>query len=137
MTDDDYREILRSTRQALDRNGLSRIDEHIRSFDRPKEDAFEDLIQYLRQLIDEIRSARSQPIDSIMERINKYVRTESGFPVQGIRVETEEGEYAYYEPSRSDLRDRRQLWDLASSLEVLIEELEREHRHDQRGESDS
>ena len=136
MTDDDYREILKLIRQALDRDGLSRIDEHIRSFDRPKEGAFEDLIQYLRRLTDEIRSSRSQPIDSILERFNKYVRTESGAPVQGIRVETGEGEYAYYEPSRSDLRDRRMLWNLASTIEALIEELEEEHHYNQPGESD-
>ena len=136
MTDTDYREILRSTRQALDRFGLSKIDERLMSFEKPQKRALEDLIQYRRHLVHEIRESGSNPVDRILERINKYVRTESGAPVQGLRVETEEGEYLYYEGSQFDGRQRLELERLASILEDLIRGIEHENDRDQGWEYD-
>jgi hypothetical protein len=87
MDNQDYRELLQATRDKVEELGLSALDERITSNMRCSDGPFWDLLFYLKHLREEIQLGSDIQYRETLRRVREYVQTESGAPVEGMRIE--------------------------------------------------
>jgi hypothetical protein len=78
MTNEDYRDILETTRRMLRELGLSGVDERIMSDIHGSEGPFWDLIYYMKHLTEEISLGSDAQLSGVLRRVRQHARTESG-----------------------------------------------------------
>ena len=126
MTDEDYREILRATQDTIQRTELSYIDEQIMTRDRIQRSASEDLIDYLRHLVSEIKLASNRQLREVLGRFRTYVQLDGGKKPQGIRITISKQDIGHYDVSYIDVKPDIAFDNIASDLERIIRNIERD-----------
>jgi len=136
MNDEEYRDILQFTRRALNKAGLSAIDERIMSDIRGSEGAFWDLTYYLKHLTEEVALGSDIHLSNVLRRVRRYVETDTGARIEGVRIVISEEDRERYRAEHIDLAPNPELGRLAQELRTLIEELYEDYRRDsnRRGE---
>jgi hypothetical protein len=85
LTNQELREILQATREAMRRRGLASLDDHIVSGLSPEgAEPFDDVIRYLKTLADHARFSSQGEYGRTMQRLNRYSKTEDGRAIEGI-----------------------------------------------------
>jgi len=130
VTDDDYRAILRQARSQALELGLSGLDERITSAMRGSDGPFYDLLFYLKHLREEVQLGSDTEYRETLRRVRRYVRTESGEPVAGVRIEFTPTDADRYGMENLDLAPSREFGAIAEELEQLIEALREQHERD-------
>ncbi len=130
MTNEDYKEILQSTRRMLRKAGLGGIDERIMSDIHGSEGAFWDLIYYLKHLTEEVSLGSDVQLGNVLRRVRRHVRTESGDVIEGVRVTVSSEDRERYDVDHIDFAPSPELGDIAQELRALIDELNEDHRRD-------
>jgi hypothetical protein len=130
MNNEDYRDILRSTRQTLLERGLGAVDERIMSDIKASEGAFWDLTYYLKHLTEEVALGSDVQLANVLRRVGRNVRTESGQAIAGVRVEVSEQDRELYDIDHFDLAPNPELGQIAQELQLLIAELQEDHGKD-------
>ena len=136
MKDEDYRDVLLFTRKLLNKAGLAAIDERIMSDIHGSEGAFWDLLYYLKHLTEEVALGSDIHLSNVLRRVRRYVETDSGEQIEGVRVLISEEDRDRYKVEKIDFAPNPELGQLAQELRALIEELLQDHRRDsnRRGE---
>ena len=127
MTDSDYREILGAVRSRLRELGFGMIDERIMSNMRGSDGAFWDLEHYLKNLREEVRLGSDLQFREIMQRANRYIVTETGQPLRGIRIDFAIEEVERYQMRHLDIVPNSEMGWLAEELGNLLSELRIDH----------
>jgi len=128
MTNEDYREILQSTRQMLRQAGLGGVDERIMSDMRGSEGAFWDLMYYLKHLTEEVTLGSDVQLGNVLRRVRRHVRTESGEAVEGVRVTVSGEDRQRYDVEHIDFTPNPELGEIAQEFRALIDELNEDHQ---------
>ena len=128
MTDDDYIDLLRSTRAEVLGLGLSELDNRITSDMGASDGPYWDLVFYLKHLRDEMQLGSDSQYREIIGRLRRFVRTESGEPIAGIRIEFSRKEAQRYGMSQFELVGNAEFGRLANEIGVLIKELDEDYR---------
>lgn len=128
MTNEEYREILQSTRQMLRQLSLGGIDERIMSDIHGSEGAFWDLIYYLKHMTEEVALGSDTQLGNLLRRVRSNVQTESGHVVEGVRVIVSEEDRERYDVDHIDFTPSAELGEIARELQILIEELNEDYR---------
>lgn len=123
MNNEDYRSILEDMRRQAGDLGLRAIDERIISNMRGSEGPFWDLLYYLKHLREEVQLGSDVQYRETLRRIRRYVTTESGAPVSGIRIDFSPEDADRYRVSHLDLAPSRELGSIAEEIGALIEAL--------------
>jgi hypothetical protein len=123
MNDHDYRDILQFTRDRVTSVGLSAIDERIMSNMRGSEGALWDLTFYLKHLREEIQLGSDAEYRETLRRVRRYVETESGRRVEGIRIELSPEDAERYGMRHFEITPNAELGEIATELGLLIESL--------------
>jgi hypothetical protein len=123
MNNEDYRAILQDMRRQTSDLGLRAIDERIVSNMRGSEGPFWDLLYYLKHLREEVQLGSDVQYRETLRRIRQYVATESGVPVEGIRIDFSPEDADRYGVSYLDLTPSRELGSIAEEIGSLIEAL--------------
>src|SRR5207249_4842956 len=123
MNDHDYRELLRFTRDQVARLGLGATDERIMSNMRGSEGALWDLTFYLKHLREEIQLGSDTEYRETLRRVRRHVQTQSGRPVEGIRIELSPEDAERYGMRYFEITPNAQLGEIAAELASLIESL--------------
>ena len=123
MNDRDYRELLRFTRDQVAALGLGAIDERIMSNMRGSEGGLWDLTFYLKHLREEIQLGSEAEYRETLRRARRYVETESGRPIEGIRIELSPEDAERYGMRYFEITPNAQLGEIAAELGGLIEAL--------------
>jgi len=127
MTNEDYYEILESTRRMLRKFGLSGVDERIMSDIRGSEGPFWDLIYYLKHLTEEIALGSDAQIAGVLRRVRHNVRTEAGEEILGIRLDLVGEDRERYDMHHIDFAPDPVLGEIAQELRSLIDDLYDDH----------
>lgn len=127
MTNEDYRDLLRATRIQVAERGLSALDERITSNMRGSDGPFWDLLFYLKHLREEIQLGSDVQYRETLRRVRQHVQTESGAPVEGIRIEFSPEEAERYNMRDLVITPSRELGEIGEELGELIEALRRDH----------
>lgn len=127
MTNDDYREIFRYMRGRLIELGFAGIDERIMSNIRASDSAFSDLTYYLKNLTDEIALGSDAQLGDVLRRARRYVQTESGEAIEGVRVTAEGQDRERFGVERVDFVPNPELGTIADDLRALINDLIEDH----------
>jgi len=127
---DDYRDILRSTRKTLIDAGLGGVDERIVSDLRDLQGPFDELVHYIKLLIDEISLGADEQIKRVLRRVRASVHTESGEPIEGIEVRLSPEEHHRYGVERLIFGPDKTLQKIVTDLQLLLDEL-MTHRYGQ------
>jgi hypothetical protein len=121
MTEDDYAELLRYTRDAVIESRRGDLDQILvasaRMTDPPT--ARRQLISYLHGLRDEMRLGSSRTTRRTMERL-AHIRTESGGPVEGIVLDLTPADQVAYGMATVDLVGSPDLDVAVQQLDQLI-----------------
>jgi len=128
MTDKDYREILEFARQTLKQAGFGGIDERIMSDMRGPEGPFWDLVYYLKRLTEELALGSDVQQGNVLRRIRRHVETESGQPVEGVRVVMSDEDRKRYDLEYIEFVPNPQFGEIAQELRALINELREDHQ---------
>lgn len=136
MTNEDYRDILDSTRRMLKEFGLSAIDERIMSDIRGSEGPFWDLTYYMKHLTEEIALGSDAQLSGVLRRVRQNVQTESGETIQGIRLDLVGEDRERYNLPHIDFSPDPALGEIVLELRSLIEELYVDHNHNSNREGD-
>ena len=123
MTNEDYRELLRATRLQVAELGLRALDERITSNMRGSEGPFWDLLFYLKHLREEIQLGSDTHYRETLRRVRQHVRTDSGEPVAGIRIEFSSEDAERYGLPHLDIAPSQELGTIAAELGELIRAL--------------
>jgi hypothetical protein len=123
MNDQDYRELLHFTREQVASVGLGAIDERIMSNMRGSEGALWDLTFYLKHLREEIQLGSDAEYRETLRRVRRYVETESGRPIQGIRIELSPEDAERYGMRYFEIMPNAELGEIAAELAALMESL--------------
>jgi hypothetical protein len=123
MNDNDYRELLRFTRAQVLNLGLGAIDERIMSRMRGSEGALPDLMFYLKHLREEIQLGSDIEYRETLRRVRRHVQTESGRPVEGIRIDLSPEDAERYGMDHLEIRPSAELGEIAQQLDSLVESL--------------
>jgi hypothetical protein len=123
MTDSDYKDIFHTIRHRLRELGFGMIDESIISNMRGSDGAFWDLNHYLKELREQVRLGSDHKYRETMLRTNRYVETESGRPIEGIRVSLSEEERQRYDMPQLDILPSPEMDQIAQDLDKLMKEL--------------
>ena len=123
LSDNEYLEILQSLRQTMREAGLGSVDERILSDLRGSEGPFYDLTIYLKLLISEFSLGSDEQLRNVLRRVRRSVKTESGDPVQGFRVQLSPEESRRYETEFVDFAPPPQLEQIIAELRSILEEL--------------
>ena len=134
MKDEDYQEILQSTRRSLIQMGFAGVDERIMSDIHGSEGPFWDLIYYLKHLAEEISLGADTQLRGVLSRFRHYVVTESGDSIRGIRVIVSDEDRRRYDLDYIDFAPNQELEEIAHELRALIEELYKDYNSNMRGE---
>lgn len=127
MTNEDYRDLLRATRGQVSELGLSALDERITSNMRGSDGPFWDLLFYLKHLREEIQLGSDVQYRETLRRVRRYVETEAGVPVEGIRIEFSSEEAERYNMRELVITPSRELSGIGEELGALIEALRSDH----------
>lgn len=136
MTNEDYRDILDSTRRMLKEFGLSAMDERIMADIRGSEGPFWDLTYYMKHLTEEIALGSDAQLSGVLRRMRQNVRTDSGEAIQGIRLDLVGEDRERYDMRHIDFAPDPELGEIALELRTLIEDLYNDHRHNSNREGD-
>ncbi len=129
MTEGDYRDTLRFIRRRIRELGYSGLDERIMSDIRGSESPFGDLIFYLKQLKKEISLGSDIHLANVLRRIGRYVQTESGQEIEGIRITvSSEDQERYGIDAEIEVTPTPEFGEIAQELQILINELNEDHR---------
>jgi hypothetical protein len=123
LRDDDYRDLLESTRRAVRRAGLGSLDERILSEIRNTEGPFDDLTRYLKLLIVEMSLGSDTQLRAALHRVREAAHTESGRPIEGFRVQLSPEESRMYRTDSFDLVPAPGIQQLLSELRTVLDEL--------------
>jgi hypothetical protein len=123
MNNEDYRTILLDMRSQASELGLRAIDERIVSNMRGSDGPFWDLLYYLKHLREEVQLGSDVQYRETLRRIRQHVTTESGLPVEGIRIEFSPEDSERYRMHHLDLTPSRELGSIAEEIGALIEAL--------------
>jgi hypothetical protein len=107
--------------------GLSALDERITSNMRGSDGPFWDLLFYLKHLREEIQLGSDAQYRETLRRVRQHVQTESGVPVEGIRVEFSPEEVERYGVRELVLAPSRELGGIADEFGALIEALRNDY----------
>jgi len=136
MTNADYRELLRTTRLQVADLGLRALDERIISNMRDSKGPFWGLLFYLKHRREEIQLGSDSLYRETLRRVRQHVKTESGVPVAGIRIDFSPEEAERYGVRRLDFAPSHELGDIAEELETLIRALSQDHeRNNETGDA--
>jgi hypothetical protein len=124
LNDRNYRDILEHIRVSLRERELGGVDERIMSDLRGSEGPFYDLVFYLKHLIEEVSLGSDEQLRGVLRRIRSTVHTQSGEPVQGIRVELLPEERERYGIRQVDFAPTPELQEVASELRDLLQEIQ-------------
>lgn len=130
MKDEDYRDILQFTRKALNKAGLTAIDERIMSDIRGSEGPFWDLTYYLKHLTEEVALGSDIHLSNVLRRVRRHARTASEEPIERVRVVISDEDRERYDAKEIDFAPDPELGKVAEELRALIEELYEEHRRE-------
>ena len=123
LNDRDYQDILQNLRRSLREQGFGGIDERIVSDIRGSEGSYYDLAFYLKHLIEEVSLGSDEQIREVLRRVRGAVHTESGQPVDGIRVQLSPEEAERYSTREVDFAPSSDLREIATELRGVLEEL--------------
>ena len=123
LSDADYDEIFQYVRSVTRDARLGAIDEQITSKLGSSGESFSDLVNYLKGFIDEISSESKSQIYPIIQRFRQHVKTESGVPIQGVRVNLTEDEQRRYQVRELVFTPKEELQVLASELGQILREI--------------
>ncbi len=123
MNDDDYRELLRFTRAQVRNIGLGAIDERIMSNMRGSDGALWDLTFYLKHLREEVQLGSDAEYRDTLRRVRRHVETESGRPIEGIRIELSPEDAERYGMRSFEITPNAELGAIAAEIGELIESL--------------
>jgi hypothetical protein len=129
MTDEEYRDILQSTREWLKQVGFGGIDERLMLSFRESRGPFHDLIRYLEALAEEIALGSDVQLANVLRRLRQHVQTESGGAVEGIRVLMSDNERRLYQESQIDFALDPSLSEVVRDIREVITDLEVERRN--------
>jgi hypothetical protein len=127
MKNEDYMELLRVTRMQVSQLGLSALDERIMSNMRGSDGPFWDLLFYLNRLREEIQLGSDVQYRETLRRVRLYVQTDSGSPVEGIRIEFSPEDAERYGMRELVITPSLELGRIGEELGTLIEELRSDH----------
>ena len=127
MNNEDYRSLLQSTRAQVNKLGLSALDERITSNLKGSEGPFWDLLFYLQHLREEVQLGSDVQYRETLRRVRRYVETESGEPVEGIRIDFSAEEAERYNMRDLVIKPSRELSGIGEELGALIEALRSDH----------
>jgi hypothetical protein len=134
MNNDDYRAILQETRRKAADFGLRAIDERIISNMRGSDGPFWDLLYYLKHLREEVQLGSDVQYRETLQRIRQHVVTESGAPVEGIRINFSPEDADRYGMTHLDLAPSRELGSIAEEIDSLIEALNNDRQRNSESE---
>jgi hypothetical protein len=123
MNNEDYRAILQDMRRQTADLGLRAIDERIVSNMRGSDGPFWDLLYYLKHLREEVQLGSDVQYRETLRRIRQHVATESGAPVEGIRIDFSPEDADRYGMNHLDFAPSRELGSIAEEVGSLIEAL--------------
>jgi hypothetical protein len=123
LNDQDYRELLRFVRAEIQRLNLGAIDERIMSNMRGSEGALWDLTFYLKHLREEIQLGSDTEYSETLRRIRRHVQTQTGRPVEGIRIDLSTEDAERYGMRSFEIRPNAELGEIADQLGLLMESL--------------
>lgn len=126
MTNEDYRDLLQVTRMRVAELGLGALDERITSNMRGSDGPFWDFLFYLKHLREEIQLGSDVQYRETLRRVRQHVETESGVPVEGIRIEFSPEEAGRYNMRDLVITPSSELGGIGEELGSLIEELRRD-----------
>lgn len=127
MNDQDYRELLRTMRAQVSNLGLGAVDERIMPSMRESDGPFWDLTFYLKHLREEIQLGSDTEYRETLRRVRRHVETESGEPVEGIRIDFSPADAERYQIPHLDIKPSSELGDIARQLDELIRSLITDH----------
>lgn len=137
LTEEEYRDLLQSVRQALRRAGFGSIDERVLSdlrHSQGPQGSFYDLTMYLKRLIAEISLGSDVQLAAVLRRVRQAADTESGGPIAGFRVELSPEEARRYRTESFDFAPAPGIQEAVSELHAVLEELDSDwHQPDRRG----
>ena len=136
MTNQEYQDLLQSTRQMLRAAGLGAVDERIMSDIRGSEGAFWDLTYYLKHLTEEVALGSDLQLGNVLRRVRRHVHTQSGESIEGVRVAVSEQDRGRYNVDHIDLAPNPELGQVADDLRTLINELTEDHRSNRNRQGD-
>jgi hypothetical protein len=129
MNNLDYIDLLRATRAKVAELGLSALDERITSNMRGSDGPFWDLLYYLKHLREEVQLGSDVQFRNTLRRVRQYVRTESGAPVEGIKIDFSPEDAERYGAREMEFSPSRELGGIAEELGALIDELYKDHNN--------
>jgi len=94
---------------------------------RGSDGPFWDLLFYLKHLREEIQLGSDVQYRETLRRVRRYVETESGVPVEGIRIEFSSEEAERYNMRELVITPSRELSGIGEELGALIEALRSDH----------
>lgn len=127
MNNQDYRELLQATRDQVEGLGLSALDERITSNMRGSDGPFWELLFYLKHLREEVQLGSDVQYRETLRRVRLFVQTESGVPIEGIRIEFSPEEAERYRMREMVISPSRELGEIGEELGALIEALRNDH----------
>lgn len=135
MNNEDYRTILQDMRRQASELGLRAIDERIVSNMRGSDGPFWDLLYYLKHLREEVQLGSDVQYRETLRRIRQYVETESGVPVEGIRIDLSPEDADRYGMRHLELAPSRELDSIAEEIGSLIEALNNDRQRNSGSEA--
>ena len=129
MNDDDYREIFAYIRELLKEHRLADLDERILGDLNGRQGAFSDLRGYLKLLRGEISLGSNTRFSSTLRRFKRYVRTEDGSEIAGLRLKFTDGDQDRVNQEFVDLVPDIAFTKLAAELDEIMKILDDDYKN--------
>jgi hypothetical protein len=136
LNDNDYVEILEFLRQLLQENRLGAVDERLVNQLRGSDGPYYALVDYLKLLSAEASLRTDDQLRTVLARFRGVVATESGEPIQGIRVAFSETEGRVFQSDHMDLESDPEAQRLVRVLHQLIDDLNRDRNQQSNAEGE-
>ncbi len=126
LDNDEYVEILQYLRRLLRDGGLGSVDERLALNLQASDGPYYDLVFYVKHLIEEISLGSDRQLTAVLRRFRNVVETDSGRPVEGIRVSLTSDEARRYGTETIEFSPDSKLQEIVDELSQLLDELHRD-----------
>lgn len=120
MTEQEFAEVLQYLQTQVQAHGLGETNDRILTDIRIEPGRPSDqLVRYIDALVTELRLRDGAAVQRIVERANEFVRTESGRPIDGVRIVLSDADRDTFGRDTVDLGDGQDHSALIRRLEQL------------------
>ena len=124
LKEEEYQELFQSIRKTMQGSGLSSIDEQIMSRFKGSEGHFYDLAMYLRLLVEYMSLSSDFQFRTDLQRIQEVAETESGHPIEGVRLQLSPEEAKLYKIETINLMPIAANQKIVEELHSVLDELD-------------